>query len=102
MIEQATVIITPQYITTAITMRRRRGRPAPETVSEPCRKLDFEVVTCVANRLPVESVESNAGMDGEEMEESDIGDEEPSQVILSCVLRVVVLDYTLFAGYSRQ
>ena len=84
-------------------MRRRRGRPAPETVSEPRRKLDFEVVTCVADRLPVESVESSAGMDGEEMEESeDIGDEEPSQVILSCVLHVVFLDYTLFAGYSRQ
>ena len=63
MIVQATVTIPPQYITTAITMRRRSGRPAPETVSEPRRKLDFEVVTCVADRLPVES---GAGMDGEE------------------------------------
>ena len=102
MIVQAIVTIPPQYITTAITTRRRRGRPAPETVSEPRRKLDFEVVTCVADRLPVESVESIARMDGEEMEESHIGDEEPSQVILSCVLHVVFLDYTLFAGYSRQ
>jgi hypothetical protein len=63
MIVQATVTIPPQYITTAITTRRRSGRPAPETVSEPRRKLDFEVVTCVADRLPVES---GAGMDGEE------------------------------------
>jgi hypothetical protein len=39
-------------------------------------------------------------MDGEEMEES--GGEEPSQVILSCLFHVVFLDYTLFAGYSRQ
>ena len=83
-------------------MRRRRVRPAPEPVSEPRRKLDFEVVTCVADRLPVESVESSAGMDVEEMEESDIGGEEPSQVILSCLLHVAFLDYTLFAGYSRQ
>ena len=97
MIVQATVTIPPQYITTAITMRRRRGRPAPETVSEPRRKLDFEVVTCVADRLPVES---GAGMDGEE--KVNIGDEEPSQVILSCVLHVVFPDYTLFSGYSRQ
>jgi len=98
MIVQATVTIPPQYITTAITTRRRRGRPAPETVSEPRRKLDFEVVTCVDDRRPVESVESNAGMEGEEMEEGDIGDEELSQVILSCVLHVVFPDYTLFSG----
>ena len=83
-------------------MRRQCGRPAPQTVSEPRRKLDFDVVTCVADHLPVESVESNAEMDGEQMEESNMGGEEPSQVILSCLLHVMFLDYKLLAGYSRQ
>ena len=66
----STVQVPPQYITTVITVRRRRGRPAPPQ-EEPRRRLDFDVITCGgSSALDVARMEKS-GTDTARMENSD-------------------------------
>ena len=76
------------------------SRPAPKMVGEPHRKIDFEVVTCGADSIAVESGKSDDDIDSEGIEDSQMGDEEPSQVTMPCLLQVAFLDHMLLAGYS--